>query len=51
MNSNTASEKEVGEALKDVLGVLKKELYFQKLLNSVMHSTSIESSNGFHKDY
>ena len=29
MNSNTASEKEVGEALKDVLGVLKKELYFQ----------------------
>jgi hypothetical protein len=29
MNSTTASEREVGEALSDVLGVLKKELYFQ----------------------
>jgi len=28
-NSATASEREVGEALTDVLGVLKKELYFQ----------------------
>jgi len=28
-NSATASEREVGEALNDVLGVLKKELYFQ----------------------
>lgn len=29
LNSTTASEREVGEALSDVLGVLKKELYFQ----------------------
>lgn len=29
MNSTTASEREIGEALSDVLGVLKKELYFQ----------------------
>jgi hypothetical protein len=29
LNSATASEREVGEALSDVLGVLKKELYFQ----------------------
>ena len=29
LNSSTASEKEVGQALSDVLGVLKKELYFQ----------------------
>jgi hypothetical protein len=29
MNSTTASEREVGQALSDVLGVLKKELYFQ----------------------
>ena len=29
VNSGTASEKEIGEALTDVLGVLKKELYFQ----------------------
>jgi len=28
-NSSTASEREVGEALTDVLGVIKKELYFQ----------------------
>jgi hypothetical protein len=28
-NSATASEREVGEALTDVLGVIKKELYFQ----------------------
>ena len=28
-NSATASEREVGEALTDVLGVLKRELYFQ----------------------
>jgi hypothetical protein len=29
MNSTSASEKEIGEALSDVLGVMKKELYFQ----------------------
>jgi hypothetical protein len=29
INSATASEREVGEALSDVLGVMKKELYFQ----------------------
>jgi len=29
MNSSTASERDVGEALSDVLGVMKKELYFQ----------------------
>lgn len=29
LNSTTASEREVGQALSDVLGVLKKELYFQ----------------------
>lgn len=29
LNSQTASEQEIGEALSDVLGVLKKELYFQ----------------------
>ena len=29
INSTSASEKEVGEALSDVLGVMKKELYFQ----------------------
>jgi hypothetical protein len=29
INSTSASEREVGEALSDVLGVLKKELYFQ----------------------
>jgi hypothetical protein len=29
INSASASEKEVGEALSDVLGVMKKELYFQ----------------------
>lgn len=28
-NSSTASEREVGEALTDVLGAIKKELYFQ----------------------
>lgn len=29
LNSNVASEREIGQALSDVLGVLKKELYFQ----------------------
>lgn len=29
MNSSTASERDIGEALGDVLGVMKKELYFQ----------------------
>jgi hypothetical protein len=29
LNSNTASEQEIGEALSGVLGVIKKELYFQ----------------------
>lgn len=29
LNSTVASEREVGQALSDVLGVLKKELYFQ----------------------
>jgi len=29
LNSATTSEKEIGDALSDVLGVLKKELYFQ----------------------
>ena len=29
MNSSTASERDIGEALSDVLGVMKKELYFQ----------------------
>ena len=29
INSTSASEKEIGEALSDVLGVMKKELYFQ----------------------
>jgi hypothetical protein len=29
VNSATASEREIGDALTDVLGVLKKELYFQ----------------------
>jgi len=29
LNSTTASEREIGQALSDVLGVMKKELYFQ----------------------